>query len=60
MILQEHYMGKKLHKTRPEVYSFARVSTLPLSELVIPEMAQNMTLLWPKHGPHMVPQIGTS
>ena len=27
-------------KTRPEVYSCAHVSTLPLSESVIPEMAK--------------------
>ena len=25
-----------------------------------PRNGQNMTLLWPKHGPHMVPQIGSS
>ena len=29
-----------LTKTRPEVYSCAQVSTLPLSESVIPEMAK--------------------
>ena len=37
-------------RTRPEVYSCARVSTLPLSESVIPEMAK----IWPFYGPNML------
>ena len=42
------------NKTRPEVYSCAQVSTLPLSESVIIEMAKNdpfMAQTWSSHGP---------
>ena len=37
-------------KTRPEVYSSALFSTLPLSELVILEMVK----IWPFYGQNMV------
>ena len=29
-------------------------------QIIVLEMNQNMTLLWPKHGPHMVLKIGSS
>ena len=41
LVKEFSYLNIKFNdKTRPEVYSCARVSTLPLSESVIPEMAK--------------------
>ena len=47
-------MSMKTDKKRPEVYSCAQVSTLPLSESVIPKRPKYdpfMAQTWSSHGP---------